>query len=82
VPILKVHLVTEGVIMRLTQLRGDDCPDGRTCPAVHQTDRGTFMIVGRRVSDAEALLQMAIGADEIAIEVPMDLLPEVVPGAG
>jgi hypothetical protein len=69
--------------MRLTQLRGDDsCPDGRTCPAVHQTDRGTLMIVGRRVSDAEALAQMAIGEDEIAIEVPAGLLPEVVPGAG
>jgi hypothetical protein len=40
------------------------------------------MIVGRRVSNAAALLQMAIGPDEIAIEVPMDLLPEVVPGAG
>jgi hypothetical protein len=83
VPILKVYRVTEGVIMRLTQLRGDDsCPDGRTCPAVHQTDRGTLMIVGRRVSDAEALAQMAIGEDEIAIEVPAGLLPEVVPGAG
>jgi hypothetical protein len=40
------------------------------------------MIVGRRVSDAEALAQMAIGEDEIAIEVPAGLLPEVVPGAG
>ena len=68
--------------MRLTQLRGDSCPDGRTCPAVHQTNRGTLMIVGRRVSDAEALAQMAIGEDEIAIEVPASLLPEVIPGAG
>jgi hypothetical protein len=69
-------------MMRLTQLRGDDCPDGRTCPAVHLTDRGTLMLIGRRVSDAEALAQMAIGPDEIAIEVPAGLLPEVVPGAG
>jgi hypothetical protein len=69
--------------MRLTQLRGDDsCPDGRTCPALHQTDRGTLVIIGRRVSDSEALAQMAIGADEVAIEVPASLLPEVTLGAG
>ncbi len=67
--------------MRLTQLRGD-CPDGRTCPAVHQTDRGTLMVVGRRVTDGEALAQMAIGEDEIAIEVPEGLLPEVIPAGG
>jgi len=40
------------------------------------------MVVGRRVTDAEALAQMAIGEDEIAIEVPEDLLPEVIPSSG
>ena len=63
--------------MTLTKLRGDDCPDGRTCPAVHQTDRGTLMIIGRIVTDPEALAQLAIGSGETAIEVPMSLIPEV-----
>jgi hypothetical protein len=40
------------------------------------------MVVGRRVTDAEALAQMAIGEDEIAIEVPEHLLPEVIPSSG
>jgi hypothetical protein len=61
--------------MRLTKIR--DCPDGRTCPAVHGTDRGTLMIIGRVVSDSDVLAQMAIGPGEIAIEVPASLLPEV-----
>jgi hypothetical protein len=81
-PILKVHPSTKGVMMRLTQLRGDDCPDGRTCPAVHKTDRGTLVLVGRKISEPEDLAQLAIGPDEIAIEVPAGLLPEVMPGAG
>lgn len=61
--------------MRLTKIRG--CPDGRTCPAVHSTDRGTFMIIGRVVGDPAALAQMEIGPGEVAIEVPASLLPEV-----
>jgi hypothetical protein len=68
--------------MRVTKLRGDsdpDCPDGRTCPAVHVTDSGTLMIVGRLVTEREALAQMAIGDDETAIEVPASLLPELRP---
>jgi hypothetical protein len=63
--------------MKVTMLRGDDCPDGRTCPAVHQTERGSLMIVGAAVTDPEALAQMAIGLGEVAIEVPLSLLPEV-----
>ena len=63
--------------MELIKLRGDDCADGRTCPAVHQTDRGTLMIIGSVVTDPEALAQLAVGPAEIAIEVPHSLLPEV-----
>ena len=63
--------------MELIKLRGDECPDGRTCPAVHQTDRGSLMIIGSVVTDPEALAQLAIGPGETAIEVPLSLLPEV-----
>ena len=63
--------------MKLTKLRGDGCADGRTCPAVHLTDRGTLVIIGRVVTDPEALAQMAVGAGEIAVEVPGSLIPEV-----
>jgi hypothetical protein len=61
--------------MKLTKLRG--CADGRTCPAVHQTETGSLMIIGKVVTDPEALSQMAIGPDEFAVEVPGSLIPEV-----
>jgi hypothetical protein len=63
--------------MRLTRLRGNDCPDGRTCPAVHLTESGSLIIVGRIVTDIETLSQMAIGDGELAVEVPAALSPEV-----
>jgi sulfur carrier protein ThiS len=63
--------------LKLTQVRGDVCPDGRTCPAVLTSNRETVFVVGKRVTDPAALAQMAIGDDEIAVEVPGSLLPEV-----
>lgn len=63
---------------KLIKLRGlPDCPDGRTCPAVHQTETGSLMIIGKVVTDPGALSQMAVGSDEIAVEVPGSLIPEV-----
>jgi hypothetical protein len=67
--------------LQLTQVRGD-CPDGRTCPAASVSNRGTVVIVGKRVTEPAALAQLAIGDDEIAVEVPASLLPEVAAGAG
>jgi hypothetical protein len=63
--------------MGLTRLRGEDCPDGRTCPAVHRTETGSLVIIGRAVTDDSLLAQLAIGPGEVAIEVPAELLPEV-----
>jgi hypothetical protein len=63
--------------MHLPKLRGDDCSDGRTCPAVHQTDRGTLVIIGTLVSDPAMLDELAIGPGERAVEVPLSLIPEV-----
>lgn len=64
---------------KLTMLRSTarECSDGRTCPAVAQSDTGALVIVGRRVTDPDVLSQMAIGPDEIAVEVPGSLIPEV-----
>ena len=63
--------------MKLRKVAGETCPDGRTCPAVHHSDRQTLVIVGRVVTEPEALGVLAIGPDETAIEVPASLLPEV-----
>jgi hypothetical protein len=66
-------------MVRLTKIRGsgDDCPSGRTCPAVHATDRGTLVIIGPQVTDPEALAQTNIDPGEVAIEIPASMLPEV-----
>ena len=63
--------------MKLRKVAGETCPDGRTCPAVHHSDRQTLVIVGSLVRDPETLAQLAIGPGETAIEVPASLLPEV-----
>lgn len=62
--------------MRITRIRGE-CPDGRTCPAVHDTDRDVLVIQGSLITDPEALSQLSLGAGEAAVEIPRTLLPEV-----
>jgi len=59
--------------MKITKLRG--CPDGRTCPGVYATDRGTLLIQGAIVTDPEALDGVPPG--ETVVEVPRSLFPEV-----
>ena len=61
--------------MKLQLLRG--CSDGKTCPAVHQTDHGTVVIQGWAVTDAEALRQLRLPAGELAVEIPAELVAEV-----
>ena len=64
--------------MKVTVLRviRDNCADGNTCPSLAQTDRGSFVVVGKVVTDPEALGALGIGADEMAVEVPASLLRE------
>jgi hypothetical protein len=62
--------------MRLTRIAGE-CPDGRTCPTVYQTDHGTAVVQGYRL-DADALARVPLGANETAVEIPMSPLEEVV----
>jgi hypothetical protein len=62
--------------VKLTLARGD-CPDGRTCPAVYTSNYGTVFVVGKRVTDFGALSQAPIGDDEVLVEIPAELLPEV-----
>jgi hypothetical protein len=57
--------------MRLTKLSG--CSGG-TCPAVFETDRGTYVVQGSIVTDPEALATMELPAHETAVEVPASLL--------
>lgn len=66
--------------MQLTRVRGD-CNDGKTCPTVFATDRGTVVVQGSIVTDAAALAELALPSGETAVEVPSWLLPEVLANA-
>ncbi len=61
----------------LLQLIRSGCGDGKTCPALHRTDRGTVVIQGWVVTEPEPLRQLRRPAGEEVIEVPTWLLTEV-----
>lgn len=61
--------------MELARIAGT-CPDGNTCPTFYKTDRGTVVVQGNRLPDAE-LAEMNLPEGEIALEVPEALLEEV-----
>lgn len=70
--------------MSLTTIRGDSvCDNGRTCPHISATGRGTLIVQGYLVSDPPPTTRLGIPASEIAVEIPLALLPEVAaePGA-
>lgn len=48
------------------------------CPTLYATDRGTIVVQGLHVTDAEALADLRDVLDgEAAVEVPLELLTEV-----
>ncbi len=49
------------------------------CPAIFESDRDTFVLIGRKLKpeDLDGDFVDRIGADEIAIEVPRELLASI-----
>lgn len=46
-----------------------------TCPAVYETDRGTFAVQGTLIADPDALADCVNrGSDEVVIEIPKELV--------
>lgn len=54
--------------MKLTPIRGA-CRDG-TCPTIYATDRGTVVVQGYIVTDADA----TVPEGEALVEIPAELL--------
>lgn len=45
------------------------------CPAIYKTDRGTYVIQGKRVTDEDAIADLVdVREDELYVEVPPGLL--------
>lgn len=66
---------TPGETVKLT-FRGTSSSSG-SCPSVYETDRGTLIIQGWRVTDAEAIAALTargLPAHETAVEIPVELL--------
>ncbi|GAA4182574.1 hypothetical protein GCM10022252_08680 [Streptosporangium oxazolinicum] len=59
--------------MRLTLLGTSSGKSG--CPALYATDRGTYVVQGKRVTDQEAIADLVgLQDDEFYVEVPAHLL--------
>jgi hypothetical protein len=54
--------------MKLTPIRGA-CRDG-TCPTIYATDRGTVVVQGYTVTDAD----VTVPEGEALVEIPAELL--------
>ena len=52
-----------------------------TCPSVFETNRGTYIIIGKKLNQKEISQEIKnkIGVDEIGIEVPKELITELIP---
>lgn len=68
----RVHIGHERRIMKLTFLGTESGDSG--CPTLYATERGTYVVQGWRVTDAEALAAMTIPGHEAAVEIPAALL--------
>ncbi len=45
------------------------------CPAVYATDRGTYVVQGKRVTDPDAIADLVdVRDDEFYVEIPRGLL--------
>jgi hypothetical protein len=60
--------------MKLTRIAGD-CGEGRTCPTVYTTDRGTVVVQGYVIA-SDDLAQVTLPEGESAVEIPLLLLQE------
>lgn len=61
--------------MRLTYL-GKTADSGKNgCPALYATDRGTYVVQGKIVTDQEAIADLRdLADDEFYVEIPADVL--------
>lgn len=60
--------------MELRKLGPDGC-SGKSCPAVYQTDRGSLVVQGYRVTDPVGI---DVPDSETIVEIPSDLLKKLV----
>ena len=68
-------------VARLTNVTPAEfaCPPFGTCPSIHLAETDTYVVVGRLVQPDEfPELEGRVGPDEVAIEIPRDLLDKLI----
>jgi len=66
--------------MKLTFIRKDANSGNGNCPALYATDRGTYVVQGKRLpADAAGQLR-DLADDEYAVEVPANVIAGIVAG--
>lgn len=64
--------------MKLTFIRKDSGSQQGCCPALYMTDRDTFVVQGKIITDPEALAGVRdLAEDETLVEVPANVLSEI-----
>jgi len=61
--------------MRLRYLGKTGGSEDGDCPALYATDRGTFVVQGKKITDRQILAEVRnLADDEDVVEVPADVL--------
>lgn len=68
-PVAMIRRLPESVTMKLRKVSGD-CEED-FCPSVYVSDRGTAVMQGDPVADAEGL---ELGEGEMVVELPVDIV--------
>lgn len=66
--------------MKIKEITPNDfmCHTANCCPAVYETDEGTYLIVGKKLSaSAEKLVADKVGDDEYVIEVTKGMIDQL-----
>jgi hypothetical protein len=66
--------------MRLTYLGKTGNSQGGNCPSMYRTDRGTYVVQGKRLNGDDRAQLRDVGVDEDAVEVPADVFRFVTGG--
>ena len=62
--------------MRVTGMLANDCPNGVSCPRVHDTDGDEVLVQGRTITDPGLLAELPglVAADESVVAIPRTLI--------
>jgi len=52
------------------------------CQAIYETSRNTYIVIGKKVDPKKVGLERKVGENELAVEIPKELLENISKGKG